>query len=762
MTSMNSGIPPREGGAGHRIVGNYELLQEIGRGGMGIIYRARDLHLDRIVALKILREDLASQAQLVARFRREAQAAARLDHPNIAQIFSIGTIDGTPYIAMEFIDGTPLSGVMQQEGPMHWARALGIAEQVARALVCAHDAQVVHRDIKPPNILIDRQGSAYVTDFGIAKILTLQEQLTVDGARLGTPQYMSPERCRNEEVTAAGDIYSLGVLLFQMISGRLPFEASSSVQLVRKILSEQPARLREFEPNVPEGVERLVAYLIEKRPANRPVSAGKVLEAIALVREGKPLNEDQLRMTSALGEFRRSDTPRPAYVREDPTTQLLPDSVIARVSLRWFGTPHVSRVMAAVLSIVMLGTGIGFGLAYLLQEDPAVVAARMLDVDLSLWHRGSAVAERVPETPDVSLVEFNLPEMTLSGIRWGYDCVFVEFEGVARSPREGQRLVCSYRPDLPDYPARITFPVLGAGVAEGASLEVLACARTNTAAGFFTGKSVVRYLLWNQLTRAMDAWVVPCGPVAGQAPPAPLFYRALKQGRYEVTDIGPRRIVAMDVAPHGRGLALSYSRPTDQACCIIEMLPEREGSWHQRTLTTFGLPVTSVRYSPDGNQIAYLRETAGGISCELWVVDTMGHEPNGILLRAGVLSLSSAPFSPDGDRIVLSADPGFGQPDLVCVSVLGEEVYPDLGKGTTPVCCPLGPYLVTTDRDRLGNQQLFAVEMKPPHRRAQLTHLDGGIVPPCDVAGNGRWAAVGLPAGEKPTLVLVDLSGLRF
>ncbi|MCC6488453.1 MAG: serine/threonine protein kinase [Candidatus Hydrogenedentes bacterium] len=220
MRSHGGALPARH------ILGNYELFEEIGRGGMGVVYRALDLSLDRIVAVKILHDDLRAQPQIVSRFNREAKAAACLDHPNIVQIYAVGNVEGTPFIAMEYVDAAPLSALMQRESNLHWAQALDIAGQVSAALACAHDAHVIHRDIKPPNILITDRGKAYVTDFGIAKILTADDHLTLDGSRLGTPHYMSPERCKNGNLTGASDLYSLGVLLFQMLSGRLPYEAA--------------------------------------------------------------------------------------------------------------------------------------------------------------------------------------------------------------------------------------------------------------------------------------------------------------------------------------------------------------------------------------------------------------------------------------------------------------------------------------------------------------------------------------------------------
>ncbi|MDK1020951.1 MAG: serine/threonine-protein kinase, partial [Candidatus Hydrogenedentes bacterium] len=181
--------------------GDYEIIETIGHGGMGIVYRAHDMALGRIVALKVLKDDLRSSRQICARFQREAEAFASLNHPNIVHIYAVGSVGRIPFISMEYIEGQSLSTIMRRRKRLPWKRALHIAQQIAEALACAHEAQIVHRDIKPGNILLDKDDRAFVTDFGIAKVLTAETQLTVDGSRLGTPQYMSPERCTNKEIT---------------------------------------------------------------------------------------------------------------------------------------------------------------------------------------------------------------------------------------------------------------------------------------------------------------------------------------------------------------------------------------------------------------------------------------------------------------------------------------------------------------------------------------------------------------------------------
>ena len=294
--------------------GNYRILETVGQGGMGVVYRAVDVSLERTCALKVLREHLRGHSNLIARFYREAEAVAQLDHPNIVHIYSVGSVGNIPYMAMEYLESEALSRILERENHLDVQRALYLAEQVARALACAHEARIIHRDIKPGNILIGADDHVHVLDFGIAKLLSAEVQLTLDGSRLGTPQYMSPERCQNKLITASSDIYSLGVVLFQMISGRLPYEASTPVSLIRKIIAGPPTRLKELMPDVPRDVERLVAFMIEKDPKDRPANAEALADAIARVRAGESLDEAE-GMADVFASFRQTmgtPTPLPA------------------------------------------------------------------------------------------------------------------------------------------------------------------------------------------------------------------------------------------------------------------------------------------------------------------------------------------------------------------------------------------------------------------------------------------------------------------
>ncbi len=222
--------------------GRYELSHLVARGGMAEVYRARDQLLDRPVALKVLFPELSVDRSFVERFRREAQAAANLSHPNIVPVFDWGEDNGTYFIVMEFVDGRALSSILRTAGPLHPDRAAEIAADVAGALSYAHRHGVVHRDVKPGNVLITEEGTIKVTDFGIARAVNTEESLTQTGAVMGTATYFSPEQAEGMGVDSRSDIYSLGVVIFEMVTGRPPFLGDTPVAVASKHVREHPPR----------------------------------------------------------------------------------------------------------------------------------------------------------------------------------------------------------------------------------------------------------------------------------------------------------------------------------------------------------------------------------------------------------------------------------------------------------------------------------------------------------------------------------------
>lgn len=249
--------------------GRYELRHLVARGGMADVYRAQDRLLDRPVALKILFPELSVDRSFVERFRREAQAAANLSSSNIVPVFDWGEDGSTYFIVMEYIDGHPLSAMLRGAGPLQPERAAEIAADVAAALSYAHRHGVIHRDVKPGNVLITDEGAVKVTDFGIARAVNTEESLTQTGAVMGTATYFSPEQAEGRHVDARSDLYSLGVVLFEMVTGRPPFMADSPVAVASKHVRETPPTPREVNPAVPPTLEAIILTCLAKSPDAR-------------------------------------------------------------------------------------------------------------------------------------------------------------------------------------------------------------------------------------------------------------------------------------------------------------------------------------------------------------------------------------------------------------------------------------------------------------------------------------------------------------
>ncbi|HVM55837.1 MAG TPA: protein kinase [Gaiellaceae bacterium] len=251
--------------AGEVIAGRYELEELVGSGGMSSVYRAYDRQLERRVALKILHERLGADDEHVSRFRHEARAVAQLSHPNVVTVIDRGSDGGRQFIVFEYVDGENLRQLLDRTGRLPARRALEIGICVADGLAYAHERGVVHRDVKPQNVLLGRDGEVKVTDFGIARSLDAESGLTLTGTVLGTSNYLSPEQASGKHVTKSADVYSLGVLLFELLSGEVPFPGGNQVVVALKHVNEEAPPLR----NVPPRVAAAVARALEKEPGRR-------------------------------------------------------------------------------------------------------------------------------------------------------------------------------------------------------------------------------------------------------------------------------------------------------------------------------------------------------------------------------------------------------------------------------------------------------------------------------------------------------------
>ncbi len=275
------------------IARRYQVVQKLGAGAFGTVYKAKDKILGRMVAIKTIRfEGLAasggiSQKELTERFLREAQVSAQLRHPNIVTVYDVGESEGMSYLAMEFIDGKGLDRVIATERRLSVERAASIGAQVADALGFAHEHHVVHRDVKPANIMIEGEDRVKVTDFGIAKVTTATDQLTVTGSLLGTPSYMSPEQARGQTLDGRSDLFAVGSILYEMVVGARAFKGDSITGLIFRIITEEPQPIKELDPQIPDDVVRIIQKALAKTPAARYQSGAELAaDLLELTREG--------------------------------------------------------------------------------------------------------------------------------------------------------------------------------------------------------------------------------------------------------------------------------------------------------------------------------------------------------------------------------------------------------------------------------------------------------------------------------------------
>ncbi|HKH12768.1 MAG TPA: protein kinase [Rubrobacter sp.] len=270
------------------IDGRYTIERPLGSGGMAEVFLAHDSVLERDVALKVLRSQYRGDEEFYERFGREARSAASLSHPNIVQVYDRGeTPDGTCYIAMEYVSGGTLKERLDERGPMEPQRALAVAAQVAEALWAAHERGMVHRDIKPQNILVTDMGHLKVTDFGIARAASAAT-ISATNAVFGTAGYLSPEQALGEPATPRSDLYSLGIVLYEMLTGVVPYRADNPVAVCMKHVTEPLTPPRRLDPTIPDAVDALVIKMLAKDPADRPASASELLDDIEEVRNGAP------------------------------------------------------------------------------------------------------------------------------------------------------------------------------------------------------------------------------------------------------------------------------------------------------------------------------------------------------------------------------------------------------------------------------------------------------------------------------------------
>ncbi len=322
----------------------YRLLAQVAAGGMALVYKAQDTMLNRIVAVKILRESFAEDPAFQKRFVREAQSAANLTHPNIVTVYDFGREGDRQYIVMEYVEGRDLKSIIRAEGPLPLGRALDIARQICEGIGAAHRLGVVHCDVKPQNVLITAEGRVKVTDFGIARAFSAAAPVGYTESVWGTPHYFSPEQAAGEQPTPASDVYSIGVILFEMLTARLPFEGDNQQQLALAHLRDEPPPITQINPHLPLVIEQIVNQTLAKEPAHRYRTADQL---------GRILTEVEYGAEQATS-LQAPVSPLPGYTRQGP----LPGETQERAGLDWPAWALAAIALIAVIGLIVLWTAV--------------------------------------------------------------------------------------------------------------------------------------------------------------------------------------------------------------------------------------------------------------------------------------------------------------------------------------------------------------------------------------------------------------------
>lgn len=349
---------------GKRLDGRYELQELIGVGGMATVYKAYDTIDDKIVAVKILKEEFLGNDDFIRRFKNESKAIAVLSHPNIVKVFDVSFGDRIQYIVMEYIDGITLKEYIEHQKVINWKEAVHFTVQILEALEHAHEKGVVHRDIKPQNIILLQDGTIKVTDFGIAR-LTTSETRTMTNTAIGSVHYIAPEQARGDLTDGKADIYSVGVMLYEMLTGKLPFEADSAVSVAIMQLQTEPSPLRDINEEIPEGLEEITLKAMRKNPAQRYETAAEMLEAIENFRRNPNVHFNYKYYDDVSGgdtKFvetsiqSRASAPDPFYNDNYDYDEEIVESTRSRTAVKWVTIGIASVVVIAIAVLIFMFT----------------------------------------------------------------------------------------------------------------------------------------------------------------------------------------------------------------------------------------------------------------------------------------------------------------------------------------------------------------------------------------------------------------------
>lgn len=693
--------------------GDYELLQEIARGGMGVVYKARQLSLQRLVAVKMLLHGPFSSEAFVQRFHTEAKAAAAMHHPNIVAIYDVGQLDGQHYFSMEYIEGENL-GELVREKPLPARRAAVYVKAVAEAIQYAHERGVLHRDLKPSNILLDAFDQPRIADFGLAKLLTGESQLTVAGQTLGSPSHMPPEQAAGRPATTpAGDIYSIGAILYQLVTGRPPFQGETVQDILRQVQNTEPVHPRRLIPTLPADLETICLKCLQKEPPRRYGSAGELAEDLGHFLSGEPIR------ARAVGR-------------------------VERFVLGCRRRPIFAALWAGLLAAVLLGlTGVFWQWRRAEQHARAESQLRRQaersaeTLKLNLYAADVNLASEAIQGGDYGLARRTLAglkprpgEDDLRGFEWRYLWNICQGDQVATLSGHAWIVTCAaFSPDgksLASGSEDQTVKIWNPQTSE--LLTTLAAATGSVRSVAFSsdghflvtsGRGGTRLWdtgTWRLITNfpGQVAALAKKGDVLAVSESSPFDWRG---SRGQVSLWNPRTCERLRILPNaGHALAFSADGGTLAVAANpsgIDLYQVESGECFRRIATA--RPVWTMDFSPDGSQLV---ATTADRDALLWVLN-QGGQPQS--LAGHSLTVWSAIFSPDGATIVTtSSDQTIRHWDAASLKLKGilhghnHEVW-------CAAFSPDGLRLATGGKDQ--NVMLWSAQV--PARRNVFPHRNG-------------------------------------
>ncbi len=716
-------------------IGGFKVESLIGRGATATVYLARDIKLGRKVALKVLLGSLARSPQVVKQFQLEAQATAPLNHPNIVRVYAAGIERGTPYMAMELVEGEPLDRFLKRKGRLQWQHALHVGEQVLLALDCAHQHGLVHRDIKPSNIMLDSRGRVRLTDFGIASIQSEPNEVVKQGAVIGTPQYMSPEQCTGQPVTGASDLFSAGVTLHQMIAGDLPFTGESPVALVKTICTDDAQRLNRIDSNVPDDVARFVAYLMEKDPGDRPANAKA---AAAHVRRLQEEQGGRSALPMALTAFLKEEAQARPFAGSESSIKRRGASSASTGhdetsrGRSWRATAHASLILLAAGAAFTAPPAIGY-----FRRDAAPMKAPLIDIGTTR------------ERPDGGIVASVYAEdFQIGRIAWtaASDSVVVELQGTNTTLAQGASALLAF--DVASRQFRGLRPPSGPGldadfhtipiVAPGSSLLTMTPVSTPFS------RSV---LIWSGdvlLRQSVDA-----------ATPDP--YVLLRRDR---TIRGIGETVHVVPAPDGQKVCLALH----DAETGLNFLAEREVTNPKRSEmgarfaeTRERILMDSIQYANRGDYLFYVTANDAGARTLYKIARSAAQSTEEIVLTG--LAGPTYALSRDGSRVAarVSGDSG---PELVVYDLSNSTVILRQVAASVSVSAwlPHGDELVVLMGDKQDQSALWRARATGAEAPIRLSPQDIPVGDSYAISPDGTRVVAEIKNPRTPTFLVASIS----